>query len=374
MVWNLEGTKVAVLVGDHIYIFDAQTKAHESSFSIRGNRGVPSNATLTIRIDWNGEEIFVEAILATHNSISYPIWVFKPDGTALGPLEALGGNDKAPLSTENGSFLLLDANRVAISEQGMSTLTIYEIETGKRSKLVRKVPAPGGACTKDELDAFWRGANISATCKDFFDKNYAHLIYADAVAGTKNLLVLLRGPRLGEVAVLDASTLDERKVIKMPWCEAAPGGGPKQPAAPPAAGSGAQPVQSTTSAPVKSAPAAAPVALAAPANPAAAAPATKRPRARGPNLTPDGVVFVFKPETIGKKKIFLSGTFNNWNPADPRFLMTEESNGTWSITVKLAPGTYQYKFVADGQWIKDPYSPSDAPDGFDGRNGKFDVK
>jgi hypothetical protein len=46
----------------------------------------------------------------------------------------------------------------------------------------------------------------------------------------------------------------------------------------------------------------------------------------------------------------------------------------WSITVKLVPGTYQYKFVADGQWTKDPFAPGSAPDGYGGQNGQFDVK
>ena len=47
----------------------------------------------------------------------------------------------------------------------------------------------------------------------------------------------------------------------------------------------------------------------------------------------------------------------------------------WSVTIKLSPGTYQYKFVVDGTtWIKDPYAPSEAPDGFGGRNGQFDVQ
>jgi len=32
----------------------------------------------------------------------------------------------------------------------------------------------------------------------------------------------LRGPRLGELAVIDAKTLAEKKSIKMPWCDAAP--------------------------------------------------------------------------------------------------------------------------------------------------------
>jgi len=218
MTWNLDNSKVAVLAADMVHIFDAATKAHETSFAIRGDRAVTGDPTA---IHWNGASLFVEA----NDGETAPVWVFKADGTLVGPIDALGGKDKGPLSTRNGSFLLLDKGRVAISEQGMSTLTVYESETGKRTKLVRKLPAT--ACKKDEQDALWRDASaaVSPKCKDFVAKTYGHLIGADAVAGTKNLLVLLRGPRLGELAVIDAKTLAERKTIKMPWCDGDGGGG-----------------------------------------------------------------------------------------------------------------------------------------------------
>jgi hypothetical protein len=233
MAWNLEGSKVAVLVGDDVHVFGAAGKTHETSFSIRGDKGVTSEPTA---IDWNGDAIFIEASDGT----TAPVFVFKPDGTAMGAIEALGGGGKAMLSTRNGSFLLLDHDRVGVSELGMSTLTIYETATGKRTKLVRKLPA--STCKKDELEAIWHDPNagVSAKCKDYVAKNYAHLIGADAVAGTKNLLVLLRGPRLGELAVIDAKTLAERKTIKMPWCDEAGAGAPAAVAAPPPAPAGAE--------------------------------------------------------------------------------------------------------------------------------------
>ena len=140
-----------------------------------------------------------------------------------------------------------------------------------------------------------------------------------------------------------------------------------------AACGGATTAGPTSTAPPVPAAEPAPAAPAAPEAPAAPA-APARQMAPGPNLTADGVVFVFKPEGGGTKKIFLAGNFNDWKPDNPQYLMTADATGTYTITVKLPPGTYQYKFVADGQWIKDPYSPSDAPDGFGGRNGKFDVK
>jgi hypothetical protein len=109
---------------------------------------------------------------------------------------------------------------------------------------------------------------------------------------------------------------------------------------------------------------------------AAPAGGAKRPTAPGPNQTADGVVFNFKPDGSSKgKKIYLAGNFNDWKPDNPQYLMTDDGSGTFTISVKLPPGTYQYKYVLDGStWIKDPYSPGDAPDGFGGRNGKFDVK
>jgi hypothetical protein len=216
MAWNLDGSKVAVLSGENVHIFDAASKAHETSFSIRGDKGVTGDPSA---LHWNGDAIFIEA----GDVNSSGVWVFKPDGIPVGPIEALGGKDKALLSTRNGSFVLLDPKQVAISEQGFSALTIYEIESGKRTKVVRKLPA--SACKKDELDALWKDASatVSPKCKDYVAKNYAHLIGADAVKGSRNFLALLRGPRLGELAVLDVKTLAELKTFKMPWCEA--GGG-----------------------------------------------------------------------------------------------------------------------------------------------------
>jgi hypothetical protein len=140
----------------------------------------------------------------------------------------------------------------------------------------------------------------------------------------------------------------------------------------PSTGPNSGPTAPTAPAPPKAAstqPAAAPA--------SAAPPAVGKPAQAttpGPNLTPDGVVFNYKP-AIKSKQIFLAGNFNDWNPSNDKYLLKDDDgDGTWSITVKLPPGTYQYKYVIDGQWTKDPNSPSDAPDGFGGRNGKFDVK
>ncbi len=47
--------------------------------------------------------------------------------------------------------------------------------------------------------------------------------------------------------------------------------------------------------------------------------------------------------------VSLRGSFNNWG----EWPMQRQPDGTWAITVCLAPGEYQYKFYINGQWPKD---------------------
>lgn len=48
----------------------------------------------------------------------------------------------------------------------------------------------------------------------------------------------------------------------------------------------------------------------------------------------------------------LVGDFNNWDQsADP---LTKEKKGLWRTTLNLSPGTYEYKFLVDGNWWTDP--------------------
>jgi hypothetical protein len=49
--------------------------------------------------------------------------------------------------------------------------------------------------------------------------------------------------------------------------------------------------------------------------------------------------------------VTLVGDFNDWNAAKTVFY---KENGVWTCKIDLPPGTYQYKFVVDSQWILDP--------------------
>ena len=56
--------------------------------------------------------------------------------------------------------------------------------------------------------------------------------------------------------------------------------------------------------------------------------------------------------TGSASKVLLAGSMNGWNGT----AMTKSGN-TFSYTMTLEPGVYEYKFVVDGNWISDPANP-----------------
>ncbi len=61
------------------------------------------------------------------------------------------------------------------------------------------------------------------------------------------------------------------------------------------------------------------------------------------------------------KKVFLAGSFNNWQRGELR--MQRTSTG-WELPLYLAEGTYTYRFVADGNWFSDPANSEKMPNEF----------
>lgn len=65
-------------------------------------------------------------------------------------------------------------------------------------------------------------------------------------------------------------------------------------------------------------------------------------------------------------EVFLAGDFNNWdictNP------MKKDKKGVWKATLPLAPGKYEYRFLADGQWENDPSCSCCVPNQFGSTN------
>ena len=53
------------------------------------------------------------------------------------------------------------------------------------------------------------------------------------------------------------------------------------------------------------------------------------------------------------RAVFLAGTFKNWTPDDATRLH-RQAEGKWALTLPLAPGRHEFKFVVDGQWCCEP--------------------
>lgn len=74
-----------------------------------------------------------------------------------------------------------------------------------------------------------------------------------------------------------------------------------------------------------------------------------------PKQSAGGILFRYR--NTGAKKVVLAGDFTGWKSNSAKYTMRKNQNGIWSITIKLAPGTYMYKFVVDGNWLSDPDNP-----------------
>jgi 1,4-alpha-glucan branching enzyme len=61
------------------------------------------------------------------------------------------------------------------------------------------------------------------------------------------------------------------------------------------------------------------------------------------------------------------GTFNNWDTSEAS-LMERNTDGTWSKSVYLEPGTHQYRFLIDDVWVEDQNNANQVDNSFGGKN------
>lgn len=60
------------------------------------------------------------------------------------------------------------------------------------------------------------------------------------------------------------------------------------------------------------------------------------------------------------KAVYVAGEFNQWNPTAKK-MAYKAKEGLYATTVRLAAGTYEYKFVIDGTWCADPENVNSVP-------------
>ncbi len=78
--------------------------------------------------------------------------------------------------------------------------------------------------------------------------------------------------------------------------------------------------------------------------------------------------FSYSPLTAGEHTVGLCGDFAGW-----RIIDMKNERGVYRAELDLAPGSYLYKLVVDGEWIADPANPDKIADPFGGHNSRIRV-
>ncbi len=58
----------------------------------------------------------------------------------------------------------------------------------------------------------------------------------------------------------------------------------------------------------------------------------------------------------------IAGSFNDWHPSVTPMIRLD--NGKWAKELVLPPGSYEYRFVVDGEWVDDPAATELIPNSF----------
>lgn len=88
---------------------------------------------------------------------------------------------------------------------------------------------------------------------------------------------------------------------------------------------------------------------------------------------PDKIEKRFVFDAPEAKSVKIVGDFNDWMSYDA-YLMERREDGSWSKTLLLEPGEYQYKFVVDDTWVEDQNNPKVVDNPFGGKNSIIEVQ
>jgi 1,4-alpha-glucan branching enzyme len=75
---------------------------------------------------------------------------------------------------------------------------------------------------------------------------------------------------------------------------------------------------------------------------------------------------IFRLVDPDAERVLLAGDFTEWQKG--AIQMEKGSNGTWTASVSLTPGTHNYLFIVDGEWREDPECTVRVANPFGGEN------
>jgi chromosome partitioning protein len=74
-------------------------------------------------------------------------------------------------------------------------------------------------------------------------------------------------------------------------------------------------------------------------------------RLHGPRKVEEGIMFIL--DAPNAESVYLTGEFTHWSREGIR-MIRDAKDSPWKATLHLEAGEYEYRFIVDGVWIKDP--------------------
>ena len=95
-------------------------------------------------------------------------------------------------------------------------------------------------------------------------------------------------------------------------------------------------------------------------------------RVNEPNQASAGyMVDFFYPGAPGKT-VCIAGSFNDWAPQNSQMVYNSDQQG-YVLSIELPPGSYEYKFVIDGEWMLDEANDNFAANDFGTLNSCLNI-
>ena len=90
----------------------------------------------------------------------------------------------------------------------------------------------------------------------------------------------------------------------------------------------------------------------------------------GPRQTKEGVLFSYYDPSA--RDVQIVGDFSGWEPLE-NSMVHDQGKHIWTGKIPLKAGTYQYKFIVDGEWKVDPDNPDVVTTSMGARNSTLKV-
>jgi 5'-AMP-activated protein kinase regulatory beta subunit len=79
----------------------------------------------------------------------------------------------------------------------------------------------------------------------------------------------------------------------------------------------------------------------------------------------------FKFDSPKAREVFLAGSFNAWDPSSRP--LKKDAKGIWKTTMMIPSGTYEYRFIVDGEWAEDPNAQAKRMNEFGSHNSVITI-